>query len=105
MANNNLDIHIDSIMYKRIEQQDKEIETLKAENEENNKRWCNELDLQIKYLEIEKNKNTKLKEQLKEVKDNIERMFLELGSKWHDNEITIKNPTLFLSSWKRELTK
>ena len=29
MANNNLDIHIDSIMYKRIEQQDKEIEILK----------------------------------------------------------------------------
>ena len=43
------------------------------------------------------------KEEIERLKGNINKMFLELGSKWHDNEVTISNPSLFLNSWKREI--
>ncbi len=56
-----------------------------------------------KSYEVCKERYEKLRKENEELRGRINKMFLELGSKWHDNEITITNPQLFIKSWKREL--
>ena len=71
-----------------LQSQQKRIEELERENE-----------MAQENVDCLFQENTELKAKLKEV-DN---MFLELGAKWHDNEIKITNPALFISSWKRQI--